>query len=411
MRRLPTAFLVAFACLLAVAGAGATAALAQEAEATAHVDVIEVIGLVDDIQVDFVKDALREAEEGGAEALVIQVNSRDGIVDDATLDILVLRLTHSPVPVAAWVGPSGARAIGPAFRIVQAAGVSGTAARARIGNPGRTVSADKAVEEGLVDVVSPTLGDFVVELDGRTVNGQALDTAEVIRTPGEDPRRRPIVEVRFAKLGLMARLLHSAASPSVAYLLFAAGLGLIILEFYTAGVGMAAATGAICLLLSCYGLAALPTRPYAIALMVFAFFGFAVDVQAGAPRAWTFIGTASLALASVRLYEDGFRPSPLVLATVMGGSVLLMVAGLPAMLRSRFATPTIGRESMIGEVGAALDAVDPDGTVEVRGASWRARTNRATPIGAGENIRVVGIDGLLLEVEPEDGGAKDYRRH
>ena len=411
MRRLPTAFLVAFSCLLGLAGAGGTAALAQEVEATPHVDVIEVIGLVDDIQVDFVKDALRDAEKDGAEALVIQINSRDGIVDDGTLDALVLRLTHSSVPVAAWVGPSGARAIGPVLRIVQAAGVSGTAARARIGTAGRTVSADAAVEEGLVDVVSPTLGDFVVELDGRTVNGKQLRTAEVIRTPGEDPRRRPIVEVRFAKLGLMARLLHSAASPSVAYLLFAAGLGLIILEFYTAGVGMAAATGAVCILLSCYGLAALPTRPYAVALMVFAFFGYAVDVQAGAPRAWTFIGTASLALGSVRLYEEGFRPSPLVLATVMGGTVLLMVAGLPAMLRSRFATPTIGRESMIGEVGAALGAVDPDGTVEVRGASWLARTNRATPIGAGESIRVVGIDGLLLEVEPEEGGAKDYRRH
>ena len=411
MRRLPTAFLAAFTCLLALAGAGATAALAQDAGKRAHVDVIEVIGLVDDIQVDFVKDALREAEEGGAEALLIQVNSRNGIVDKGTLDALVRRLTHATVPVAVWVGPSGARAIGPALRIVQAAGVSGTAARARIGTEGRAVTADTAVREGLVDVVAPTLGDFVVDLDGRTVGSTTLDTAEVVRTPGEDPRRRPIVEVRFAKLGLMARLLHGAASPSVAYLLFAAGLGLIILELYTAGVGMAAATGAACLVLSCYGLAALPTRPYAVALMVFAFVGYAVDVQAGAPRVWTFIGTASLAVGSVRLYEDGFRPSPIVLATVMGGTALLMVAGLPAMLRSRFATPTIGRESMVGEVGAALEAVDPDGTVEVRGAPWRARTNRATPIGVGESVRVVGIDGLLLEVEPEEGGAKDYRRH
>lgn len=411
MRRLPTALLAAFACLLALLGAGATGALAQEADPPAHVDVIEVIGLVDDIQVDFVKDALREAEEGGAEALVIQINSRDGIVDAGTLDALVLRLAHAEVPVAAWVGPSGARAVGPAFRIVQAAGVSGTAARARVGTDGRTVSAGAAAKEGLVDVTSPTLGDFVVELDGRTVNGTTLDTAEVVRTPGEDPRRRPIVEVRFAKLGLMARLLHGAASPSVAYLLFAAGLGLIILELYTAGVGMAAATGAACLVLSCYGLVALPTRPYAVGLILFAFFGYAVDVQSGAPRVWTFIGTVSLAVGSVRLYEDGFRPSPIVLATVLGGTALLMVAGLPAMLRSRFATPTIGRESMVGEVGAALEAVDPDGTVEVRGAPWRARTNRATPIGVGEAIRVVGIDGLLLEVEPEEGGAKDYRKH
>jgi membrane-bound serine protease (ClpP class) len=90
---------------------------------------------------------------------------------------------------------------------------------------------------------------------------------------------------------------------------------------------------------------------------------------------------------------------------------LFMVAGMPSMVRARFATPTIGRESMVGEVGAALVDVSPEGTVEVRGAPWRARTNRATPIAAGDPVRVVGIDGLLLEVEPPDGAAKDYRSH
>jgi membrane-bound serine protease (ClpP class) len=64
---------------------------------------------------------------------------------------------------------------------------------------------------------------------------------------------------------------------------------------------------------------------------------------------------------------------------------------------------------MIGDTGLALDAVAPEGRVEVRGAPWRARTNRATPIEAGAVIRVVGIDGLVLEVEPESGGARDYR--
>jgi membrane-bound serine protease (ClpP class) len=53
--------------------------------------------------------------------------------------------------------------------------------------------------------------------------------------------------------------------------------------------------------------------------------------------------------------------------------------------------------------------VSPDGTVLIRGALWRARTNRATPIEEGDSIRVVAIDGLTLEVEPEEGGAIDYR--
>jgi membrane-bound serine protease (ClpP class) len=62
---------------------------------------------------------------------------------------------------------------------------------------------------------------------------------------------------------------------------------------------------------------------------------------------------------------------------------------------------------MIGEMGTALADVSPEGTVEIRGAPWRARTNRATPITRGAQVRVVGIDGLLLEVEPEVGGARE----
>ena len=70
---------------------------------------------------------------------------------------------------------------------------------------------------------------------------------------------------------------------------------------------------------------------------------------------------------------------------------------------------TIGRESLIGEQGEAAVDISPEGVVLLRGARWRARTNRATPITAGESIRVVEVDGLVLEVEPETGAARDYR--
>ena len=73
------------------------------------------------------------------------------------------------------------------------------------------------------------------------------------------------------------------------------------------------------------------------------------------------------------------------------------------MVRTRFATPTIGREWMIGELGEVVEAVDPDGVVSVGAARWRARTNRATPVAAGEPVRVVAIDGVTLEVEPLEG--------
>ena len=88
---------------------------------------------------------------------------------------------------------------------------------------------------------------------------------------------------------------------------------------------------------------------------------------------------------------------------------LAFIVGMPSMVRARFATPTIGREWMIGEMGEAAVAIDPLGVAVVRGAQWRARTNRATPLKRGDPLRVVAIDGYTLEVEPEVGAAKDHR--
>jgi membrane-bound serine protease (ClpP class) len=104
-----------------------------------------------------------------------------------------------------------------------------------------------------------------------------------------------------------------------------------------------------------------------------------------------------------------FNPSWITWLAAVVGAVLTFVSGMPAMVRTRFSTPTIGREWMIGELGLAISGINPDGTVSVRSARWPARTNRATPISAGNRVRVVGIEGVVLEVEPETGGAKDYR--
>jgi membrane-bound serine protease (ClpP class) len=64
---------------------------------------------------------------------------------------------------------------------------------------------------------------------------------------------------------------------------------------------------------------------------------------------------------------------------------------------------------MVGMTGQAVNEVNPEGVVLVSDARWRARTNRATPITAGSTVRVVAIDGVTLEVEPEEGAARDYR--
>ena len=64
---------------------------------------------------------------------------------------------------------------------------------------------------------------------------------------------------------------------------------------------------------------------------------------------------------------------------------------------------------MIGSIGLAVGAIDPEGVAQVGEAKWRARTNRATPLAAGAELRVIAIDGVTLEVEPVEGAARDYR--
>ncbi len=219
--------------------------------------------------------------------------------------------------------------------------------------------------------------------------------------------------VKFAKLGLLDQLMHTVASPPVAYLMIVIGLALLVFELFTAGVGVAGVVGAACTFLGCYGLAALPVRGWAIGLLVLAFVAYSVDVQVGIPRFWTGVGIFCTVLGSWFL----FRPLPgtdlrigwLTLVVGVGGLMLTYIVGMPSMVRTRFATPTIGREWMIGELGTAVGDVAPDGLVTVSGARWRARTNRSTPLHAGDTVRVVAIDGVTLEVEPETGGARDYR--
>jgi membrane-bound serine protease (ClpP class) len=219
--------------------------------------------------------------------------------------------------------------------------------------------------------------------------------------------------VRFFKLGLLDQLFHTVASPAVTYLLFLTAMALIVFEFFTAGVGIAGVVGAGSLVLACYGLAELPARPWAIALLVLAMVAFAIDVQVGLPRVWTGIGIVLTIVGSMFLFEElpgaNLRPAWLTLLVGIGGIMLSFIVGMPSMVRTRFATPTIGREWMIGELGTVVQRVAPDGVVTVREAQWRARTNRATPVDVGDQIRVVAIDGVTLEVEPLEGAAKDYR--
>jgi membrane-bound serine protease (ClpP class) len=254
---------------------------------------------------------------------------------------------------------------------------------------------------------------MVLAMDGVTLDdGTVLDTvAEELSDSGQTQNVATLV--RFSGLGLLEELFHTVASPPMAFLFFVIGCCLLIFEFFTAGVGVAGLVGAVLTVLGCYGLSALPARAGAIILLVLAMLAFAVDVQVGIPRFWTGVGTTLFVLGAWFLYEplpgNDLRLGWFTLFVSIAGVLLTFVVGMPSMVRTRFATPTIGREWMIGSVGTAVGVIGPEGVALVNQAKWRARTNRATPIAAGDELRVIAIDGVTLEVEPAEGGARDYR--
>lgn len=405
------------------------------------VDVQEVSGLLDEIQADAIEKALVRSADAGAQALILQVNTRGAVIDRARMTELLERIATSEVPVAIWVGPSGSRLYGMAAQMLAAADVTAMAPGSRIGKMGTPVSAEgvafdfgastdllqtdtlgfaDARKTGALKFASndegvPVLKNMVFTLDGLTVDGKVLDTvAESLDGTGQVVREA--TTVRFFKLGLVPRLFHTVASSPVTYLLLVIGLSLLIFEFFTAGIGIAGLVGAICSVLACFGLAELPIRGVALVALALAMLAFAVDVQVGVPRLWTGVGLVLFSFGSLFLFRDvdgaNLRPSWITLLVGIGGAALTYIVGMPSMTRTRFGTPTIGREWLVGSQGVALDDISPEGTVRVHEGAWRARTNRATPIERGATVNVVAIDGVTLEVEPLEGAAKDYReRH
>ena len=380
----------------------ADAAGAQD-EPTRFVDVAQVSGWIDPVLADFVLETIETSERTGPEVLILQVDSPGVLVSEAELDELVAAIEDADVPVAVWVGDSGSRASRGAGRLVEAADVAGMAPRARVDVGGLTFGPDDALEAHVVDLnqeESAVLGTFIAALDGEEVDGRMLDTADFEEQEDGPPTARLNVQSKLAKLDLWPRLMHSFASPPVAYLLLAAGLVLLVFELFTGGIGIAGGVGALSLVLASYGLAVLPTNPVGVGLLVLGMFGFAVDVQTGVPRVWTGIGLAAFVVGSVVLYDDPVQLGWIPMVAGIVGVLLLVLGGLPATVRSRFSTPTIGRESMVGEIGEAVADVQPDGVVRVRGALWPAHTNRSTPVTAGQAVRVVAIDGPRLQIEP-----------
>jgi membrane-bound serine protease (ClpP class) len=212
------------------------------------------------------------------------------------------------------------------------------------------------------------------------------------------------VEIRFEEPGLITRVLHAVATPSMVYFLLVLGLAAIAFELTQPGFGFAGFSGIALMALAVYGLTvAIPSWPglvlllLGIGLMVF-------DVRLRSLSWPTWIGLAAFGAGSVLAWKD-VDPSIRISVWLMGGAVLasLLYYGfaLTVAIQSRDRIAGVQR-GLIGLVGEARGRLAPEGAVFVKGALWRGRTNGA-PIEVGTAIRVRGVEGLILHVEAEPG--------
>jgi membrane-bound serine protease (ClpP class) len=132
--RLPRALrLVAFA-LIALAGAAGLSlphGAAQTQPGEGHAVVLDLEGAVTSAMADYLTREMRRAAEEGARLVVVRMDTPGGL--DASMRAIIREILASPVPVATWVGPSGARAASAGTYILYASHVAAMAPGTNLG--------------------------------------------------------------------------------------------------------------------------------------------------------------------------------------------------------------------------------------------------------------------------------------
>jgi membrane-bound serine protease (ClpP class) len=396
---------------------------------------------------------LEAAQKQGAQLVVLRMDTPGGL--DTSMRAIIKDILASPVPVASFVAPSGARAASAGTYILYASHVAamapatnlGAATPVAIGGPstpggeekpdgkadkaakgestmtrkqvndaaayirglaqrrGRNADwAERAVREAVslpaaealkmnvVDLVADDVPDLLKRLDGRTL--KAADEARVLHTAGA------------AAVSLdpdwRTRFLSVITDPSVAYLLVLIGIYAMIFEFSNPGLVFPGVVGAICVLIAAYAFHMLPVNYAGLALMLLGIAFMAGELFFPAYGSLGVGGAIAFVLGSVILIDTdvpGFGvPFALVLGVAAASAAFIFFA-IGMMLKARKRPIVSGQEEMIGSTGEVLEDLESEGWARVHSETWRVHSS--TPLKAGQRVRVAALKGLLLEVVPE----------
>lgn len=430
----------AFALLLVISGLAwllAGTALGS----TPRVRLIEVDGAITPVMANYVHRGIREAERAGDQAVVIRMNTPGGL--SSAMDDIIQDILASEVPVIVYVAPSGARAASAGVYITYAAHVAAMAPATNIGSaspvllgqdgqPAQTdetmqqkvvndavakirglaelrgrnadwaeqavreavnITADQALQMGVIDVMAPSLDALLDQIDGQTVTTMA----------GEVTLQTRDAEIVPVDMNLVEQFFQILSDPNVAYILLSLGLLGIFLELANPGAILPGVVGGIFLLLGLFALGNLNVNWAGVLLMAFGFILFIADLYLPTHGVLTVGGIISFALGSFLLMQSPISPvfqiSRAVILTVTALVAISFLAVITLVARAHARRPVTGQEGLIGTVGVVRRALEPEGMVFVEGELWRARSN-AGRIPEGQLVRVVGLEGLRLTVAP-----------
>jgi len=415
--------------------------------------VAEIRGAISPASAAYFLRALDEAKQKQADLLVLKLDTPGGL--DTAMREMIQGILASPVPVATYVAPSGARAASAGTYILYASHIAAMAPGTNVGAatpvaigiggesgkppedgkgralPGSAMEkkavqdaaaylrslaqlrgrnaewAEKAVREAeslsaedaaklkVVDLVAADLPDLLRRIDGRSVK-----LAE-----GEATLALAGAAIVTVERNWKERLLAAVADPNIALILLMLGVYGLLFEFYTPGFGVAGVIGAISLLLALYGLAMLPINAVGALLLLAGIALMAAEAFMPGFGVLGVGGIAAFVAGSLMLIDADIPGMEISLAFVLplAAASALVLAGIGAFaLRARRRPTVAGAEAMVGATAVAIEDFEREGWVQAFGERWWARSD--TDIKRGAKAKIVAVDGLTLVVQPERKG-------
>lgn len=460
LARLAVMIAVSGALLLAVGrirsdGAGANVMVPQPttqptgnpAASGREVVVLPVSGVVDDVLADYVAGGVRRAENDGAAAVIVQLDTLGG--SEAAMNRIVQSL-HAKVPTIVWVGPSGAKAASAGSFITLSANLAYMAPGTNIGaaSPvsagGGDIStaygqteASKILNDAMAEMRSlaqerhPQAVDWAVTMVEKAqsysageayafqgINGLASNLDEVLAAAdGKEVTvngAKVVVHTAGATIvtvreDFIQSVLHGLDDPNIAFILLVLGVLCVLVEFFhpTLFVGL---IGALSLALSFYGSGSLPLNVLGVILVVLGIAMFVLEPAIPSHGLLTLGGAICFVVGAVAFYGSPGPYLPMVsvawpiiaaMTAIAAAYGLILVRTLMQMRRMPIAVGSgmIGTVEVIGEIAEVRAALAPIGTVYVAGEEWTARLAKPGEAARGDHVRVVDQDGLILIVE------------